>query len=60
MSKRYSIKVTATGYMFFNENADSGENAIDNVREYVMSNLLKHTDFEFTYEITESEDKDER
>lgn len=58
MSNRYSIKVTATGYMLFNENADSGEDAIDKVREYVMNNLLEHTDFEFTYEITETMGKD--
>ena len=55
MSKNYAVKVTATGYMYFNEIADSGDDAISNVREYVMNALLDHKDFEFDYEIIERE-----
>lgn len=59
MSKKYSVKVTATGCMYFNEIADSGDDAISKVREYVMNDLLEHEDFEFDYEIIESEGEDE-
>ena len=57
MSKKYSVKVTATGYMYFNEIADSGDDAVSKVREYVMNGLLEHKDFEFDYEVIESEGK---
>lgn len=59
MSKKYSVKVTVTGYMYFNEIADSEDDAISSVREYVMNDPLEHKDFEFDYEIIESEGEDE-